>query len=558
VGSVDARSRLIRAGLATAAQARAILVKLLRHLDTEQVALDGIYLLPQHSAAGEGTTPVPSGWGHRAACSSAAATQDYGRVFADFDIAAKDVRSRPLFLPCEFGPQLGVARFAWHALADWSIASSVLTSQVERRVLVVSTLNLDLEEVASREGPRLLYTPDSGSVPHFASQLPAPVDLASKFEGQAGSSVGLTASPGSRVVPSMPDTVLGARQLCNRRTSSAHGSDCSSVLTRGSARGSSGERCSQAVLPTVLLLPNPLAHPRFAALPMAGAVAAITALHSLSGWANGFDRLDERRLASLEYPLKTVVARRHQARRGDTKAGKHDGRAPQHWCKWRLHTGSGLAVWKVAEARSSGTADQVHTSAADNDDEDEPVYRVAVLGMSELEADAGLPKCARCCALILKCMCWMMTGYTHRAAIHSTLRTRDGVSVFCRYEPLSSLQAQARDAMPNPLPKAKNARYTKAAPFVPQPPTPVVPQPPTQQRSSAKVSPAYALATANKENAMSSGWNPCYKMECVLTLQLIYVPFACVRMVVGHMLIDGSCCALVADGRSRWVQVVCP
>eukprot|EP01048_Picozoa_sp_COSAG05_P031296 COSAG05_NODE_11353_length_517_cov_1.504785_1_plen_133_part_00 len=54
-------------------------------------------------------------------------------------------------------------------------------ADVERRVLVVSSLNLDLNEVSLREGARLLYTPDSVSAPNFASRMPAPVDLSKRL-----------------------------------------------------------------------------------------------------------------------------------------------------------------------------------------------------------------------------------------------------------------------------------------------------------------------------------------------------------------------------------------
>ena len=186
------------------------LLQLLKHLDSNSVALDAIYMLPGASGPGDSGSGdevggESSGWGHRAAAAAARTTQDYSVVYSDFGISP---------------------------------------NEVENRVLVVSALNLDLDEVRERDGSRLLFTP-SVSAPNFATRLPAPVDLSKQFD-QAS----IEHANGPTTSPRYTDAV-------------------------GSSHSS-----GQPVVPVVLLVPNPMSHAEFKALPMTAVASAVQALAS--------------------------------------------------------------------------------------------------------------------------------------------------------------------------------------------------------------------------------------------------------------------------------------
>ena len=182
------------------------LLQLLKHLDSNSVTLDAIYLLP----GGDGIGGEPSGWGHRATTAAASTTQDYAVVYSDFGIS-----------PHEVG----------------------------QRVLVVSALNLDLDEVRERDGSRLLFTP-SVSAPNFAVRLPNPVDLSQQFdEASTEHTNGVTPSP--------------------RHT----GSEVQATSLLGSFDCEGG-----SIVPVVLLVPNPMSHTEFRALPMTAVASAVHAL----------------------------------------------------------------------------------------------------------------------------------------------------------------------------------------------------------------------------------------------------------------------------------------
>lgn len=189
------------------------LLQLLRHLDANSVALDAIYMMPGGLGPGgsggeEGSnSTAASGWGHRATAAATNTTHDYSVVYSDFGITPPEV---------------------------------------SHRVLVVSSLNLDLDEVAERNGSRLLFTP-SVSAPNFAVRLPTPVDLSAKFDQV--STNGATVSP--------------------RRA------DCSAAT--GSSVGGGN---SHFTVPVTLLVPNPMSHAEFRALPMTAVASAVHALGS--------------------------------------------------------------------------------------------------------------------------------------------------------------------------------------------------------------------------------------------------------------------------------------
>jgi hypothetical protein len=199
------------------------LLQLLKHLDSNSVALDAIYMLPGpsgpgRSASGDGVrSGESSGWGHRATAAAASTTQDYSIVYSDFGVS-----------PNEIG----------------------------NRVLVVSALNLDLDEIRERDGSRLLFTP-SVSAPNFAARLPAPVDLSEKFDQASTENAnGLTTS--QRFTDSDVTTA--------HPVGSSHSSD-------------------QSIVPVVLLVPNPMSHAEFRALPMTAVASAVHALAS-SKWGS--------------------------------------------------------------------------------------------------------------------------------------------------------------------------------------------------------------------------------------------------------------------------------
>ena len=346
------------------------LLRLLKHLDSEGVRADAIYMLP---AAG-----APSGWGHRAGGNAAACntTQDFRAVYADFDIAPADVG---------------------------------------RRVLIVSAINLDLNEVAEREGTRLLYTP-SVSAPNFASRLPAPVDLSEQFEAT---------SPGPSV----------------------------------EAGEGGGEGEAEGVVPVVLLVPNPLASAEFRALPMPAVAAAVQALSGANsaaaaqaratngsepgGWLRGFDAIDARRLvgraAALDCPLKKVTAVR-RCRRGEGAAASL-GNDALHGCPWRLHAAGDDAVWSdAAAAEGSGSASVVYRVAVMLP----PARGVGGLPVYEpLEAKAGsrtprtkpLPACA---------------SQTPRAATGGGLPKAMSARARAKSPPRPQQYVLAREALPVP------------------------------------------------------------------------------------------------------------
>lgn len=199
------------------------LLQLLKHLDSNSVALDAIYMLPGpsgpgRSASGDGVrSGESSGWGHRATAAAASTTQDYSIVYSDFGVS-----------PNEIG----------------------------NRVLVVSALNLDLDEIRERDGSRLLFTP-SVSAPNFAARLPAPVDLSEKFD-QASTENANGLSTSQRFTDSDVTTA--------HPVGSSHSSD-------------------QSIVPVVLLVPNPMSHAEFRALPMTAVASAVHALAS-SKWGS--------------------------------------------------------------------------------------------------------------------------------------------------------------------------------------------------------------------------------------------------------------------------------
>lgn len=266
------------------------LLQLLKHLGANDVAVDAIYMLSGASGAGGGNEEAggsaggasTSGWGHRAAAAATSTTQDYSCVYSDFGIAAQDVG---------------------------------------QRVLVVSTLNLDLDEVSAREGSRLLYTP-SVSAPNFAARLPTPLDLSTRFDDAC--SVEPSEAPATSPV-----------QIA--------GHDGFSGVAGGALSAASTASSGFAV-PVVLLVPNPMSHSEFRALPMMAVASAVQALCSSapppaaekyvtgnssmnsssssrvprSNWVRGFDQIDVRRLvgraAALDCPLKKITAiRSHRA-----------------------------------------------------------------------------------------------------------------------------------------------------------------------------------------------------------------------------------------------------
>jgi hypothetical protein len=203
------------------------LLQLLKHLDSHSVAVDAIYMLSGASGAGGSgggdgaSAAAPSGWGHRAAAAAANTTQDYTAVYSDFGIRSHEVG---------------------------------------QRVLVVSALNLDLDEVSARDGSRLLYTP-SVSAPNFAARLPTPVDLSERFDHAGG------AEP-SNLLPGAAASSSSSSPREDRPRLSA------ASAVPSAAGGGSG------IVPVVLLVPNPMSHAEFRALPMTAVASAVHALAS--------------------------------------------------------------------------------------------------------------------------------------------------------------------------------------------------------------------------------------------------------------------------------------
>lgn len=203
------------------------LLQLLKHLDSHSVAVDAIYMLSGASGAGGSgggdgaSAAAPSGWGHRAAAAAANTTQDYTAVYSDFGIRSHEVG---------------------------------------QRVLVVSALNLDLDEVSARDGSRLLYTP-SVSAPNFAARLPTPVDLSERFDHAGG------AEP-SNLLPGAAASSSSSSPREDRPRLSA-----ASAVPRAAGGGS-------GIVPVVLLVPNPMSHAEFRALPMTAVASAVHALAS--------------------------------------------------------------------------------------------------------------------------------------------------------------------------------------------------------------------------------------------------------------------------------------